>query len=85
MKLDDYRWKNDYNQDAAVELLFIVDKVILHNTRAIYNGLDWLGDVGGLYDGLKLVVFAFMSFANGINYTGSLLSKLFFEQDSTAE
>jgi len=56
----------------------------MHNERAIYNALDWLGDVGGLYEGLKLVAFAFMSFTSGINYTGTLLTKLFFQQDSTS-
>ena len=26
-----------------------------HHHRSIYNFLDWLGDVGGLFDGLKVV------------------------------
>ena len=54
------------------------------HTRQIYTGLDWLGDVGGLLDGLKLVgkVFIFILkflFGNPLDYF--LLQSLYKNKD----
>ena len=31
------------------------DEETVHHTRSIYTGLDMLGDVGGLVDGLRFI------------------------------
>ena len=36
-----------------------------------------LGDIGGLYDGLRLLLVSFLTALSGIDYTSLLISKLF--------
>ena len=45
--------------------------------RSAYNALDLLGDIGGLYDGLKLLLTAFLTALSSTDYTTLLISKLF--------
>ena len=45
--------------------------------RSAYNSLDLLGDIGGLYDGLKLLLTSFMTALSSIDYTSLLISKIF--------
>ena len=43
------------NTNPVLKLNIQVDPDVQKYTRSIYSGLDWLGDVGGLYDGLSLI------------------------------
>ena len=48
-------------------MAFVVDKSVNNHTRAIYDVLKFLGDIGGLYDALKLIAWfltAFSTFGN---------------------
>ena len=51
--------KGDYDvnfpkgSEILLELAFYVDPLIRIKSRSVYNGLDLLGDVGGLFDGLR--------------------------------
>lgn len=48
-------------------------------SRSIYNALDFLGDVGGLFDALKLIGAGILSIlGTGDGLAGRLISRLFF-------
>ena len=47
-------------------------------SRAIYNGLDLLGDVGGLFDGLKILAAPLISLLTQGGLYKRLISLLFF-------
>ena len=74
--------KEDYNDIIAYEnmnsiILFQNHPQVKSFKRSAYNSLDLLGDIGGLYDGLKLVFESFLTTLSGIDYTSLLISKLF--------
>ena len=48
------------------------------HSRSIYNGLDLLGDVGGLFDGLKLIATPLISLLTQGGLYKRLISLLFF-------
>ena len=50
--------------------------------RSVYTVLDWLGDVGGLRDALKLIVSALVAICSNGNLSSFLISKLFYKQKS---
>ena len=59
---------NDDGKKHAVEdsnvinfVTFSADLKVLNHSRAIYNVLDFLGDIGGLSDALKLIASFFVS------------------------
>ena len=53
--------------------------------RQTYSLLDWLGDVGGLYDGLGIVVGAFVSTLSSIRLKNKLLDLVFKPSGSDDE
>ena len=57
---------------------FSLDKNVVNHSRAIYNALDFLGDVGGLSDGLKLIAWTLVTLLSPNGLTVNLISKLFY-------
>ena len=55
---------------ASIEVNFTLDQVVW--TRQTYSLLDWLGDLGGLYEslyyGCLLLVSPFTRFATGVHF-----------------
>ena len=51
--------------------------------RAVYNGLDWLGDLGGLYEALAVVLGAIVTLFNYKGLENYLVHKLFRENDKS--
>ena len=49
--------------------------------RAVYNGLDWLGDLGGLYEALAVVLGAIVTLFNYKQMENYLVQQLFREKD----
>ena len=49
------------DKSFASYIFVISDKHVVHK-RAVYNILDLIGDVGGLFDGLKYIASVFFSF-----------------------
>ncbi len=41
--------------DSLTCFIVIFDPILINNSRSIYNFLDFLGDVGGLFDMLCIV------------------------------
>ena len=55
-----------------------LDKTVLNHSRAIYNVLDFVGDIGGLSDGLRLIAWTLLYlFAPG-GKTSLLISMIFY-------
>ena len=50
--------------------------------RSVYSYLDWIGDVGGLNDGLSVVFMGIAGLLNYNYYTSYLISKLFKVDDN---
>ena len=49
-------------QDGVIAgFLISFNPEIVHHTRSIYSALDFLGDIGGLYDMLKIVAEVLLS------------------------
>ena len=42
--------------------------------REVYNFLDWLGDIGGLYDGLRGIIMIFLSVLTYKRYDTYMIS-----------
>ena len=53
---------------------------LLATDRELYSILDWIGDLGGLYDGLKLFFVALISFFNYNLYSSYMVAQLFMTQ-----
>ena len=47
--------------------------------------LDWIGDLGGLFDGLKLFTLGLIAFFNYNLYDSYMVSQLFMTQRSEEE
>ena len=45
--------------------------------REVYTGLDWIGDLGGLFDGLKLMFSSALAILTYKNYDIYMVAKLF--------
>ena len=56
-----------------------------NHSRSVYSILDYLGDVGGLLDALKLIASASIAPFGGYSYITVLLTKLFSVQYSRAD
>ena len=50
------------NPNLIGTIFFSLDTKVSNHTRAIYNVLDLLGDVGGFYDVLKLIAWFLTTF-----------------------
>jgi len=50
-------------------------------TRNVYTVLDWLGDIGGLFDALSLIVGALVSLVGGRILQITLLTNIFVQRD----
>ena len=61
-------------------MIIYADSQKLNNSRSIYNFLDFLGDIGGLFEGLRLIA----STLFGLLSSGSLMrwfiSQIFFRR-----
>ena len=56
---------------------------LLVTEREVYSVLDWIGDLGGLFDGLKLICVGILSIFNYNLYSAYMVSQLFKEKKST--
>ena len=50
-------WNTEYisEENYLFELTIQLSANRSIQTRQIYNFLDWIGDIGGLYDGLRII------------------------------
>ena len=76
------RASNDKLDPFNLNVIAIVgiglDKFVVNHSRAIYNALDFVGDIGGLNDGLSLIAKTLVFvFAPG-GMTSHLISKIFY-------
>ena len=46
----------EYSDDVHVAVVFEFDLNLYRIDRGAYNMLDWLGDLGGLYEALKIIL-----------------------------
>ena len=63
---------------SIYSLMIYAEDAIIHKSRTIYNVLDFLGDVGGLLDALRLIGGQLVSLATSSFLTMSLISQIFF-------
>ena len=59
--------------------MFETNPGVRNYQRAVYSVLDYVGDVGGLLDGLKLIASALIAPFSSYNFITLLLEKLFKE------
>ena len=59
-------------------IAFTTDNQQINHTRAIYNLLDFLGDIGGLFDCLKVISWAIIRFTTPFSISNFIATKLFF-------
>ena len=69
------KWPEEYKY-TGIALKFSSDLEVIE--RSTYGGLDWLGDIGGLFDALRIIGMAlvgpFVKFALSLQ----LLTKIFY-------
>ena len=56
----------------------MLDEEEVSHSRAIYNCLDFLGDVGGLFDALRVISQSIIYLATPLSVTNYLASRLFY-------
>ena len=56
------------------------DPMIVNKSRSIYNFLDFLGDAGGLFEGLRLVSSVLFSLGGSGGLMKWFISQLFFRR-----
>lgn len=59
--------------------MFGLNNFSTHYSRTIYNSLDFLGDVGGLLDALKLIAAALVALLNPSSLFSELTARLFHQ------
>ena len=52
-----------FNPENVALINFSLDPDEIHHIRSIYNALDLLGDVGGLFEGLRIISYIFIILA----------------------
>ena len=52
-----------------------LDKI--HTEREVYSLFDWVGDLGGLHDGMRLVFMGLLALFNYNFYSAYMVSQLF--------
>ena len=67
-----YERLDDIHQILSYEF----DHNLLRVDRAVYNGLDWLGDLGGLKEALVVVLGTIATFLNYYDLENHLVQKL---------
>ena len=78
------REKTDFNglealyQKNVLTITMGLSEVSTNYSRAIYNSLDFLGDVGGLLEALKLIVGTFVALVNPSSLYSELTARLFY-------
>ena len=53
--------------------------------REVYNALDWLGDLGGLYDGLRGILLIFLGILTYKRYDNFMVAQLYQCQTEKVE
>jgi hypothetical protein len=66
------------NKQTPLKLMVLLDNQSISYTRNIQSVLNWLGDIGGLNDALRLVGQFLVSLLIPGSLMNSLLSRLFF-------
>ena len=64
--------------DSLIQVWIELDKTILIRSRSIYHVLDFLGDVGGLFDALKLIAQSMLFLLGQGGLVSLLVGKLFY-------
>ena len=74
----DYQSRS-YGSDDDIQVSIIYERDLdFHRVdREVYSILDWLGDVGGLYEALKIICGIFLSVVNFLQFENFLVSQLF--------
>ena len=65
-------------ENTTLILAFSTNEQVKSFKRSAYNALDLLGDIGGLYDGFKLLFTAILTAMSGTEYTSLLILKRFY-------
>ena len=50
---------------------------LIRTEREVYSLFDWVGDLGGLHDGMRLVFVGMLSLVNYNWYSGYMVTQLF--------
>ena len=79
LTIDNIKVPNAFDKDTIVGGFFIdIDPTFVSHQRSIYNFLDFMGDIGGLYEALNPVGAAFMYFFGTRGLQGLIVSSIFF-------
>ena len=77
-KVSDIKFGSAIQKGVLCKLDILADSTKLFHQRAIYNILDFLGDIGGLLDALKLIAATFVGLITNKSLSNYLISKLFY-------
>ena len=55
---------NEWDSPDHFMVSIEMDSDLLKTERTVYGFLDWIGNIGGLYDGLRLILSIIVSFWN---------------------
>jgi len=64
-------------KDVEFSVWIEISPDIVNHTRSVYSVLDWLGDVGGLYDALNLIARVLLSSITTLIFKLRLFNRLF--------
>ena len=64
-------------KDVLFSVWIEISPDIVHHSRSVYSVLDWLGDVGGLFDALTLIARVLLSSLTTLIFKLGLFNRLF--------
>ena len=66
-----------YSDNIQHSLAFEMNLNLRTYDREVYNFLDWLGDLGGLYDGIRGIFMIFLAVITYQKYDTYMVSRLY--------
>ena len=73
------------DDDIQVSIIYERDLDFHRVDREVYSILDWLGDVGGLYEALQIICGIFLYVVNFMQFENFLVSELFKKENDNED
>ena len=67
-----------FTDDLLIQLSITLNSQVTNHTRAVYNFLDFLGDIGGLFDALKVIAWSIITIITQGLVSAHLVKEIFF-------
>ena len=71
----------EFTDNVHIQVTFEFDLTLYRVDRDVYSVLDWVGDVGGLYEGVYLILYVILLFTQFHDFEHFLIEYLFIKSE----